>query len=416
MKKYLILLLTGLIMAACDDDDNIPFIPVEDRSTMLIYMAADNNLSDFAPSDIKEIKEASKHIGDNQTIVLFVDMANSDSTYIAKVKNGVLVDSVAMEEKVSADPAVLEEMLRYTRERYPAKDYGLCLWGHACGVYYRNDTVAYAQTRVYGQDTHGLIRWMNIPSMARAIENGMGGERLRYVFADCCNMSCVEIGYELRHVADYLIASPAEIPDYGAPYHTLLPRLFSRTDRFYEDVIDAYYDYYMDEFRNKPNYYYMFEPGDLAGYSVPLAVLKSSELENLAQETAKVLKTLGEEKLAPWGSWDEDSITHYTDVWTVNIHYDMQHFMLYHAQKSDYDRWKLAFDKAVPYSKNSGAWLTMYTDMKEYMQGLDKLEEKCGLVSMFVPLAVYSKVTPNLNKAIFNYEWNNVVHWENYGW
>ena len=58
MKKYLMLLLAALLMAACDDDDNIPYIPVEDVSTTLIYMAADNTLSPYAPDDIKEIKEA----------------------------------------------------------------------------------------------------------------------------------------------------------------------------------------------------------------------------------------------------------------------------------------------------------------------------------------------------------------------
>lgn len=402
-------------MVACNDDDNIPYIPVEDRSTVLIYMAADNNLSEFATYDLREIKEASKNIANNQTIVVFVDMANSDGTYIARVKNGELVDSVAMEEKVSADPAVLEEMLRYTREKYPSKDYGLCLWGHANGMVYRNDTVAYATTRVYGQDTNPLTRWMNIPSMAKAIENGMESEHLRYIFADCCDFSCVEIGYELRHITDYLIASPVEIPNHGAPYHRILPELLSNDEKFYEKAVDAYYDYYLDEFKNQPNYYYLFKPGDLAGYSVPLSVLKSSELDNLAQETAYILSTL-QDKLAPGGSWDEDSITYYTKAMSVNIHYDMHNFMLYHAQNNDFERWKLAFDKAVPYRKTSGAWLTVYSSLREYMQGLDELEAKCGLVSMFFPLNIYNRTTPNLNEAIMNYQWNNVIRWQDYGW
>ena len=424
MKKYLMLLLAALLMAACDDDDNIPYIPVEDVSTTLIYMAADNTLSPYAPDDIKEIKEASKKLSNNQNIILFVDLADTYGTYIGRVKNGELIDSVAMEEKVSADPAVLEEMLRYAREKYPADDYGLCLWGHACGVLYQNDTLAYeapatssapAKTRIFGQDTNPRTRWMNIPSMAKAIESGMGGEHLRYVFADCCNFSCVEIAYELRHITDYLIASPTEIPDRGAPYHTVLPELFSRGENFYEKVVDAYYDYYLEQYRTNTNYYYIYEPGDLAGYSVPLSVLKSSELDNLAQETAILLNTM-HDMLTPEGSWSIYGIKHYTHMLMVNFHYDMYNFMFNYAQKSDFERWKVAYDKAVPYRKSSEEWLTIHEKMKEDIVHSEMGDEDCGLVSMFFPMDAYSDLKPDQNIAIRNYQWNNIIRWQDYGW
>ena len=435
MKKYLLLLLAAMTMAACnDEDDNIPYVPVEELSTTLIYMAADNTLSAYAPDDIMEIKEASKKLSNNQNIVLFVDMANSYGTYIGRVKNGELVDSVAMDEKASGDPAVLEEMLRYTREKYPAKDYGLCLWGHACGILYLNDTLAYAApvtntpaatraitratTRVFGQDSNPKSIWMNIPSMVKAIENGMGGDHLRYVFADCCNFSCVEIAYELRHITDYLISSPAEIPDRGAPYHTVLPALFNMSENFYERVVDAYFDYYLDEYKTKSDYYYMYEPGDLAGYSVPLSVLKSSELDNLAQETSILLNTM-HDLLTPEsdrGDVWQYIIRHYTNILTVDFHYDMYNFMKKYAQLSDFERWQVAYEKAVPYRRSSGEWLTMDDSLKDYLVTKGKDDTNCGLVSMFFPMDKYNDTKPSQNLSIRNYQWNNVIRWQDYGW
>ena len=43
-------------------------------------------------------------------------------------------------------------------------------------------------------------------------------QELKFIFADCCNFMCLESIYELRQVADYIIGSPAEIPEIGAPY------------------------------------------------------------------------------------------------------------------------------------------------------------------------------------------------------
>ena len=49
---------------------------------------------------------------------------------------------------------------------------------------------------------------MNITQMARAMK---GLPKLDYIFADCCNMMCAEVAYELKDATRYLIGSPAEI-------------------------------------------------------------------------------------------------------------------------------------------------------------------------------------------------------------
>ena len=84
MKNLLIAicLLAGLTSCHHDDDDE----PVDnrDRRTVLVYIAAENNLSIYANSDLDEMKEGSKKLADDQNLIVYVDEAGSLTTpYIA---------------------------------------------------------------------------------------------------------------------------------------------------------------------------------------------------------------------------------------------------------------------------------------------------------------------------------------------
>lgn len=420
MKKYMILFAGALLFGACGNDDNSadisPDVPKKAEQTMLIYMAADNNLSSLADLDLIELKESSKKLDDQQNLIIYVDMPEPTTSYIARIKDGVLVDSTMMAESIAADPAILEDRLRYTREKYPAENYGLVLWGHANGWIISNDSVAYAKSRAYGLDKGQTVSyWMNSPSMARAIANGMGSEHLRFIFADCCNFASIESAYELRNVTDYLIGSPAEIPEPGAPYHLIIPTLFNTSDSFYETVINTYYDFYIKDIKERPYYYYNLTPGDLEGYSVPLAVIKSDELDNLAQATARLLSTI-QDKLTPEGTFNYDGAMLYAYLQSNKYGYDMYHILSMNTAESDFNDWKPAFMKAVPYSRFSQKWLAQSSRLRTEMNYFDMTAEECGMVSMFFPKTAYQKTTPNWNTAIQSFQWNNVIRWQQYGW
>ena len=57
MKKYLIPTTVVLLLSACSsyNEDN-PLVPVESERSVLIYMAAENNLSSFADTNLADIK------------------------------------------------------------------------------------------------------------------------------------------------------------------------------------------------------------------------------------------------------------------------------------------------------------------------------------------------------------------------
>ena len=63
---------------------------------------------------------------------------------------------------------------------------------------------------------------------------------------DACLMQCVESSYALRGAAEWVIASPAEIPGDGALYSTLVPHFFSSDGTV--ELMDSYIKAYENEF------------------------------------------------------------------------------------------------------------------------------------------------------------------------
>ena len=421
MKNYMKMAAIALLMCACSREDNsVTNNAVEAERTVLVYMSGEGDLLKYTSvDDIKEMKEGSMKIGDNDNLILFVNRPDKTSSYIARVKDGELVDSTVMPTSKMTDPAVLERTLRYTREKYPAKGYALQLWGHSDGWLINKDSIEYAKTRSYGVDywdgeEYGYYQ-MNMPSMARAIANGMGGKKLDYLFADCCVFMCIESAYELRNVTDYLIGSPAEIPDDGAPYHLIVPFMFDKSESFYKGLVDTYYDYYIEHIKEKPYRYYRNKPGDLEGYSLPLVVVKCDELENLAQATAQLMNTIGD-KLKPGGTLNLSESVWYGCDFLDRYCHDMYYTLKINTAESDFDSWKPAFKKAVPYKKFSQYWFSIRGRLANDMAKFNAPEDDWGEVSMYFPTNVDYGSVPSWNTEIRKFQWNDVIRWEQYGW
>ena len=421
MKHFEILLcLLAVCFVACGSDEPSPTpdppVSKSERS-VLIYMAANSDLTTkgFFASDFEEMKKGSQTLNDDQNLLIYVDKKGDETPYLARIKDGQVIDSTSINGCISSDPASLEKALSFMHEKYPAKSYGLIFWGHADGWLINNDSIAYAKTRAYAIDeSTNPDSWMNIPSMARAIKNGMNGEKLAYILGDCCEFGCVEVAYELRNTTDYLIASPAEIPAEGA-YYADLSDFFDTSSNCYEKIIDKYWDFYINTF--KWSYiYYIYEYGDLEGYSVPLMAVKTSELENLAAATADLLKTIPD-KLSPTGTIDYSKVIYYSINKGSKLNYDMYKTLKENTAEADFNAWKPAFEKAVPYYRMSARWYSIVYSYKKPMTTIfDDISDDHHVLSMFFPGNQYNNQLANWNKTIQQLQWNGHINWQQYGW
>lgn len=250
---------------------------------------------------------------------------------------------------------------------------------------------------------------MNITQMAKALE---GLPKLKYIFADCCNMQSVEVGYELRNAADYFIGSPAEIPGEGAPYHKILPKLFSNSSTFYKDICDCYYDYIYDAYMS-PTYTVNSGFSYIYGFSLPLSVFDLSKMEALAKATKELMQTF---------------MPKYPNELNLNGHpfyyalagdmnmYDMKSVISQNAPEADYKKWLEVFNSAVPYQLISKRWMTEHNAIYNSFDRFPQNDDQWGCVNMFFPQSRYNSAYYHYNYLIRYTQWYYAVNWPDYGW
>lgn len=418
MKHFTVRLALLLALTACSKHSEEEFAPQPvshfDRVVM-VYMSGDNDLSDDATNDLQEIKEGMKTIGANNKMLVFMDHMSERRPYILDVgANGCDTVEVFDHEFYASDPKNFHNIIASLAERYPAEEYGLVLWGHASGWLIERDTIASQQTaapqarRAYGYDNRGedasatLARWMNITQMGHAMQ---GLPHFRFILADCCCMLCAETAYELRKATDYLIGSPAEIPGYGAPYQLIVPELFSSRDSFYCDIIDKYYDYYLEQYQTSAYTNYS-STSYLAGYSLPMAVVDMQYMDDLADATRDALSLQQ--------VYTVDRLPYYYES-HLPVMYDMGCVMQRNVSAEVYEEWRKALRKAVPYRRFSARWMSRYNSITRKMRAdefADCGDAYAGL-SMFVPLSLYDQAANcDYNEKIRNTQWFWAVEWD----
>jgi len=428
MRKILIILtvLTAVITSCCDDEEEHKYVPAaQAKRTVLVYMSGENNLTvtsgtRFLNNDLQELVEGSRQLSDDERLLVFVDSLNTNSQqagnpYIIEVHGGKIYELKQFDKEFYAtDPDYFKQILQWTVSNAPANSYGLVLWGHAKGWLVETDTISRSrQRRAYGVDTGADLpissgnKWINITTLADVLKVI---PKLEFIFSDCCNMMCAEVGYELRDVTNYLIGSPAEIPGNGAPYNLIAACLFKQGSDLYRSIIDTYYNYYAEAYKSR---------NDLKGNSVPLAVIDTKYIDKLAQATHDAIENFSE----PYPVYPQspnltrDSVKFYFFE-DVPVMFDMRAFVKTYATSDEFDRWDHVYQQAVPYYRSSQKWMTSYMRLESSFQTFKHDDTQNGCVSMFIPryTEYYYISTYKYNYTFRQYQWNVLMDWGRFGW
>lgn len=239
-----------LTMISCSDNSSpISDTPAEPvHRTVLVYMIASNNLhSDFDPTedydhlDLQEMREAAStgalnggrllvyHVTQKTPARLLEIDNNGNETVLCTYPSGTV--SVSSEQMTR----VLDDVARLA----PASDYGLVLWSHGSGWLEDGIETAGSQTlRSFGLD--GPTAKMNVSTLA----NILNGRDLSFIYFDCCYMATIEVMYELKDCAPFIIGSASELPVYGMDYTLNLPCLFSPGKPNLEQAVRNTYNFY----------------------------------------------------------------------------------------------------------------------------------------------------------------------------
>ena len=391
--------LCTLLFSCSSDDEDLTVQETIPTRTVLAYMIAENSLSSAAVSDVNEMLAAATYLGEGDHLIVYIDNTTLPRIYDITANEtattmSALTPVMTYEEDLnSASAEVLQDIIAWTLNNYPADSYGLILWSHGTG-WLPNGTsdsssssASSPKRKTFGVDnesntTSNSGSTMNLSDLADALEQGPQWE---FILSDACFMQSFEIAYELQDYADWLIASPAEIPYDGAPYNTVVPTLFNTTFDA-ETTVDAYLEAYT---------------GCL------LSAIDCSLLNNLAASTASLLLAYEEEILA----MDLSNVLNYFDYDAYGTQlpipdcYDPQGVLLQVATTEELTNWQSVRTQVV-YAPYKSSWYSAYP-----ARYLSVDEDQYSGLALFLPLDKYNSRHAEFITAYRQTRWGQYVGW-----
>lgn len=390
-----------LCVASChwfSPDDEVNY-----ERTVLVFMAAENSLSfgNFHEQDLNEIFQAAGDIPENSRLLVYLDDLDNPRILSFERQPGQRpIQQVVCNydsEQNSGDVETLRTVMEWVCDSYPSSSYGLIFWSHGDAWLPAKATPQRSICIDNGRNNYSNSgSRMDIADVADVLA---GFPRFEFILFDACFMQAVEVAYELRHVARHVIASPAEIPNPGAPYERMVKPFFNAPFDGTE-IVEQYYRMYNDSVIS------VFGSGS-DRYGVSLSVIDCSYLDALADATAGMITKYVSRDEAT----DLKGIQRYYPLSSRSRpeFYDMNGYMRrLITDEADYLRWKSVFDLAVPYARSTAWW---YSN-DAYTQRVDLANY--GGVSCYVPQD--RSIYDDLNEKFRTTSWYMAAGWHEVGW
>lgn len=402
------LLLLSLCAIACSDEINVPETedtPLiadgeEARRMLFLYMVADNDLAIFAQQDLQEVLQAANKIPNDCYLLVFVD-DNKNARLLRYFNNGGDCDYKTVHnfgrEFASCDTTDMRVVFDWVEQNYPTKQMDLVLWSHATG-WLRDDKVRSAQQYSFGYDIsqgdNSDCSRMYIEELAEFLKKtAVKPDRLMF---DACFMQCAEVAYAMRNSANWIIASPAEIPGSGAPYEALVPLFLDETASL-QNIIDAYKVAY-----------------DGTKTGVVLSAVRCSAMQQLADATAVAVKNA----LYDVSGSDCGDVFSYlpgasfTASNSFPNFFDMNSVMQKYLTVNEYYAWRAALNDAVPYRSASAKWYSSVLDKDRDASDTGdfvQVDTSCSGISMYLPNT--DSRFNEFNNSFAQLEWYSAAAW-----
>ena len=246
LKHFFLLLFSIIVLASCGGNDDPvnpvePFVPTKTKNTVFVFMPytgyssiysfLNKNLDDMEQAIVKE-----KGLGNSQ-ILVFISESIKTSHLVKIGYNKGKCRRDTLNTYTSYDyttPDGIASLLTSVKQWAPADNYSMIIGCHGEGWMPKEQT---KQRRYFG----GSAIPIDISDFNEGIKNA--GMKMNYILFDDCYMSGIEVAYQLREAANYLIASTSEMMGYGMPYHKILKYLLADNPD-YEAVCSDFTSFY----------------------------------------------------------------------------------------------------------------------------------------------------------------------------
>lgn len=206
-------------------NSNVP--PVKSDWTVMVYMAADNNLESYALLDLNELEQVGNLSGLSITTLVDrssaynTDDGNWSDTRVGAIEFDLSSNVVSLSTENSwgelntGNTKTLTDFILWSVENRPAENYALVIWNHGGGI----DGIAW-------DDSSG--GYLSINDVSEAIDDAINYssmdslDKFGLIAMDACLMGMLEVAYPLNSYADYLVLSEDLVPGTGFTYDTWL--------------------------------------------------------------------------------------------------------------------------------------------------------------------------------------------------
>ncbi|MCF7799870.1 hypothetical protein K9L05_02465 [Candidatus Babeliales bacterium] len=223
--------------------------------TILIFVQAKNNLSKFATKNLTDMAS----IGSNNKINILVQwyQPNQQGIWRYKIeKNQINLETHIAQNSDGSSSEDLVGSMKWAVNNYPAKNYFLVLWNHGVGILdpvwnssHRMHISPYLSVENPKLEIEGITKnfenelsshrgilfnelnrtYMNNQELANALRqiktDVLKNKKLDILGMDACLMAMIEVGYQIRNYAKYMVASQEVELANGWDYLTLLKNL-----------------------------------------------------------------------------------------------------------------------------------------------------------------------------------------------
>lgn len=327
--------------------------------TVIVYIAADNDLRGFAARNIKQMAT----IGSNQEVNICVELhirisGNKKITRRYFIENNKILhmnaDDPATQKLDSGDPKTLISCCDWAIKNYPAHNYALILWNHGTGIcdpssgriINANELFTFnpainkleldrsvgfldfintmqgnneeADRGICWDDSTG--NYLNNQKLEHALRTicntHLGGGKLSLIGFDACLMSMLEVANIIKKYAHVMVGSQEVELGYGWNYELAFQSLQQSspdTINFAQHLVHAYHKTY-----NKITNDYT------------LSALNLDHIDNLESNVSNIARTLieclkkqknGSVKAAIRASHDKSLCTHFDEPSYIDLHH-----------------------------------------------------------------------------------------------
>ncbi len=265
--------------------------------TVLVYLNAANDLFSFSTLNVNQMEQ----VAGNPDVRFVVQWKQSKSAfggssfdgvrrYLVKPDTTSAIASELVQNNIRdangnaldmGSTQTLADFIEWGKENYPADRYVLILWNHGNGWKRSTESLT---TRAFSYDDQygtSIKSWETDAALA--------GNYFDIIAWDASLMQMMEVAYEVRGFADYVVGSEESPPGEGYPYHLIFDEFRDNPNASSLNLARAFVDGMQEQ----------AQPGNLYQFrKITQSVVSSSQLNNVATSLSALADQLITHRLA----------------------------------------------------------------------------------------------------------------------